>query len=121
MLIIPAKGQELTALFGTLADFTTDPIPLGDNDRATLDWNVMDVGSTGVGASMRCFGQVSNDRVNWLFAPGVVLGAAVPGLFRLTAPVHGVFIRFLFRMSVAGAPGDSGRANFDLHVLLDHA
>jgi hypothetical protein len=122
MLIVPAKDLEIVAAAGTESVVLTDPFPVGDNDRATVEFHVQVLGTTGPAVAAKYAAEVSLDAVNFTSVPGLAVGLTVPGIAQQTASANGAFIRFLLKLVVdPGVPGDIGWTTVDLHVLLDHA
>jgi hypothetical protein len=122
VLVVPAKNLEMLAILGTTSTVVTDSIPLGHNDRATVEFKVSVLGTTGVQAIVKYFAEASFDGNAWLPIPGLGTGLTIPDVVRQTAPAHGALIRFHIDHFVAvGGPGDIAWATIDLHVFLDHA
>ena len=123
VVTVVANNQEITAVADLGSLVTTDTYRLGDNDRATVMWNVHSIWALGGGTTtLQWYAQVSNDRVNWVDVGGAMsdAGSAPTGSTprKKSGPVDGEFIRFVFLISNSG--GTLGGASFDLHVLFDH-
>ena len=122
LLIVPAKDLEIVAAAGTESVVLTDPFPLGDNDRATVEFHVQVLGTTGPAVAAKYAAEVSLDGANYTSVPGLAVGLAAPGIAQQTAATNGASIRFMLKLLVQpGVPGDIGWTTVDLHVLLDHA
>lgn len=122
MVIAFANNQSLTAVEGNPSTITTDPVPLGNNDRATAMLNVHSLWeSNGGGSSLSYQAQVSNDGVNWVNVTALTdTATGVTSTPRQkTEEVNGAYIRFRFTHTITTA-GETGGVCFDLHVKLDH-
>jgi hypothetical protein len=96
---------------------TTREIPIGDNNRATIELDLrhrVEVAAT-------CRGQVSRDGKNWSDAPGLALRVTTPGVARHTAPIEGAVLRFVIEAENSVVSGDIAGAAFELSVRLDRA
>jgi hypothetical protein len=118
-----ANNQSLTCIAGTPSEITTDPVNLGADDRATVNWNIHYIWALGGGATTLTWKlQVSNDGVHWVDVTSMTdsTTAATGSTPRQKiGAVNGEFLRFVVTLSNAG--GDLGGACYDLHVKLDHA
>ena len=123
MVVAFANNQTLV-LVGTAAILiNTDPVPLGNNDRASCIANVHALGQTGVGAVQLVYtAQVSNDGGQTWISTTVTDTRTAVGAARVVGAVNGALLRFQFAISnTGGAGGDVSFVTFDLHVNLDHA
>ena len=126
MNMVVAQNQAMTARIGAPSVIYTDPIELGDNDRATVMWMIhylwaFDVGGGAAVGTAGWAAEVSNDGVNWVpvGAAGSDTSAVAPPLpLPKTFAANGQFIRF--KMTLMVAPGDLTGVAFDLHVKFDH-
>ncbi|MCG3135735.1 MAG: hypothetical protein HMLKMBBP_03491 [Planctomycetes bacterium] len=118
MLACPAHSRAATTI-PTLGD----PVNLGADDRATVNWNIHYIWSLSGGATTLTWKlQVSNDGVHWVDATSMTdsTTAATGSTPRQKiGAVNGEFLRFVVTLSHTG--GDLGGACYDLHVKLDHA
>lgn len=120
-MVIPVADNQWFLRQGSgSTSVTTDPIPLGDNDRATAILVVHDIfgGALATDREIAFKGQVSNDGVHWV--DGGPLGTAnevsdTP--LAVTADVNGAWLRFVITMSMFAA--GLGGAVLDLKVRLD--
>lgn len=117
-----ANNQELTMAGPGEAVIYTDPVPLGDSDRATVAFNVHYLWVTGTGTPVADVGyeaQVSIDGVHWVTAFGdSVASGDAPKVSTTTDEVHGAFVRFKLALNNGF---DLAGTCIDLHVKLDHA
>ena len=123
MVIAFANNQPMTAIFGTTSVITTDPVPLGHNDRASAMLNTHYVFTQGGTATLSYQAQVSNDGTNWVdvtaLTESVTTATTTPE--QVVAAVNGAYLRFKFSLTIAaGSAGDIAGVGFDLHVNLDH-
>ncbi len=120
MVIAFANNQVIVSSDGATSIIYTDPVPLGDADRATANLMVDYIYNT-TAPGFVYQGQVSNDGTNWIDVTGLTDGvtAAITSPAQKVAAVHGAFIRFKY--SFKAATSVVGAVSFDLHVLLDHA
>ena len=73
---VVANNQEITSVADVGALMTTDPYRLGDNDRATVMWNVNSIWALGGGTTtLNWSAEVSNDGVNWVDVGGAMSDA----------------------------------------------
>lgn len=125
MVTVFADNQSMTAKSGTPSVIYTDPVALGNADRAIPFFMVHALWAWGGGAAatLAYQGQVSNDGVNWVDATGcdddTTTPTTTPQVLSPPPGVFGAFIRFKFTLTVDS--GDLAGATFDLHVKLDHA
>ncbi len=122
MLVTVADNQWILRQDPGVTVYTSDPVEIGANDRATaiLVAHSLFGGAIPADRAFSYVCQVSLDGVNWLDrgpADGINDAAQTPS--SVTGEVHATYIRFQFRftMSVAGLGG----ALFDLKVLVDRA
>lgn len=126
MNLVVADNQPVTAV-GTMSNLFTDPIELGQNDRATVNFTVhylwtYNAGGGGTAASLGYQAQVSNDGVYWASALGggdSATAATGSTPQQLVFPVNGKFVRF--SLTFITVSGTLSGAAFDLHVKFDHA
>ncbi len=124
MIVAFANNQTMSAVGGgSTNDLYTDPVPMGENDRASPIFNVHYAFAGGGGGTptISYQGQMSNDGTNWVDVTGLTdsttAATATPRALAAKS-VNGAFIRFKFSFGSTGT-GTAGVA-FDLHVLLDH-
>lgn len=103
MTTVFANNQPMTAVGGTDSVIWTDPVPLGDADRATAIFVVHYLWATGggsPGATLEYVGEVSNDGVSWLDSDsqGAASGAVPP--IPSTESELGAFLRYRFTLHV---------------------
>lgn len=101
--------------------FTSEPISIGDNDRATVDFAVRSFGASAFDAVATCRAEVTHDEKVWTEAPALSLRASAPGATRQVGAVGGAKLRFVVGLEVAGSPRGIDAAAFDLRVALDRA
>lgn len=126
MVTVFANNQALTCMNPTISEITTDPVSLGDADRATVNMNVHYIWAQGGTTTNVAYqAQVSNDGVYWVDVTGGSDSKATPTAStpaQKVFAVNGAFLRFKMTLSnVGGAGGELGGACIDLHVNLDHA
>ena len=120
MLIAPADNQWILRQDMGTTTITTDPVPLGGNDRATaiLVAHSLFGGAIPADRLLAYVTQVSLDGVHWVTqGPSATVNDAANTPAAVTSDVNGAWVRFEFKftMQVAGLGG----AVFDLKVLLD--
>lgn len=121
MLVVFANNQTLVADTGTTVTITTDPVAVGDNNRATGITSVhaiFNAGTAGLAWAM----QVSNDGQNWVTqgpATSSPIVAAGASLQDQNNAVTGVYARLLITFQASG--GGMGAVTFDIHVNFDLA
>ena len=126
MNMVVAQNQAMTARIGAPSVIYTDPIELGDNDRATVMWMIhylwaWDSGGGAANAAASWEAEVSNNAMNWVPvgpAGSDSSNAAVPNPLPKTFAANGQFIRFKLTLSVT--LGTLAGVAFDLHVKFDH-
>ncbi len=127
MVVAFANNQVMVAVNDGVATISTDPVPLGGNDRAAAIFNVRYVqrpGGGGVTATIAYQAQVSNDGVEWVNVATLTDSATdvTNPARQVVAAVNGAYLRFLYTFSLTGASaGQMAGTCFDLHVNLDHA
>lgn len=116
MLVAFANNQVMLA-DTAITTITTDPIPLGDNDRASAILSVHYIFG-GASRLLTYTTQVSNDGVTWVDdGPTGTAATSAPPSINVVANVNGAFMRVKFDLTIGGG---LGAACFDLHVVLDH-
>lgn len=117
MLVVFANNMCLVDYNSVGASVTTDPVAIGDNNRATGTTTIHKLlNASGLSWSM----QVSNDGVNW-----VTQGPSATGLAAEATTLQGpqtvtaVYARLLITFVSSG--GNIGAAMFDIHVNFDRA
>lgn len=126
MNMVVAQNQAMTALIGAPSVIYTDPIELGDNDRATVMWMIhylwaWDSGGGAANALASYETEVSNNAMNWVpigAAGNDSSNAALPNPLPKTFAANGQFIRFKLTLNVT--LGTLAGVAFDLHVKFDH-
>lgn len=127
MTTVFANNQAMTAYNAVDSVIYSDPVSMGDADRATINWNVhylwaYDGGGGGATGTASYIAQVSNDGAYWVDVTAATDSAtAATGSTpkQIVALCRGEFIRF--KMTLAVTAGDLAGVAFDLHVKLDHA
>jgi hypothetical protein len=120
MLVVFANNMTLVANTSTTSTVTTDPVAIGDNNRATGITNthvIFNAGAAGLSWKM----QVSNDGQNWVdMGPAVSpVITAVGTELQAAANVTCVYARLQISFQASG--GGIGAATFDIHVNFDRA
>jgi hypothetical protein len=99
--------------------FTTEPVEIGDNDRATVDFAVRSIGASGLDAVATCRGELTHDGKVWTAAPELSVRASAPGVVRQVGAVAGAKLRFVVGLEVGGSQREIDAGAFDLRVALD--
>jgi hypothetical protein len=118
MLVVFANNQTLVANTSTTTTVTTDPVAIGDNNRATGITNIHAIFNA-VGLSWQM--QVSNDGQNWVTQGPELAATAATGttLQDDNNTVSAVYARLQILFQASG--GGIGAAIFDVHVNFDRA
>jgi hypothetical protein len=111
-----ADNQVIVAADGGTTTIYTDPVPLGDDDRGTAQFQVEYIFNSAT-PHLVYLAQVSLDGTNWVDT-ALTDDASAAGVSALTEELHGAFVRFKFSLTAASSV--VAAACFDLHVLLDH-
>ena len=119
MLVVFANNQVLVANTSTTVTVTTDPVPVGDNNRATGITNVHGIFNDGA-AGLSWKMQVSNDGQTWEDqGPSTGVISAVGSSLEAPTTVSCVYARLEISFQASGA--GLGAATFDVHVNFDRA
>lgn len=126
MVTVVAQNQAMTAVNGLVSVIYTDPIDLGDNDRATVMWMIhylwaFDAGGGGATGTAGWEAEVSNNATDWVpvgMAGSDTSVTALPNPLPKTFAANGQFIRF--KLTLLPTAGDIAGSCVDLHVKFDH-
>lgn len=122
MMVVFANCQAMTTQAPSISTVTTDPVALGNVDRATCEFQAHylweQAGPTTVSYQI----QTSNDGVNFVNVGGASASLNASGIRTDTfSGVIGAFARVAFTFNNSGPGGTLAGVAFDLHVNLDHS
>jgi hypothetical protein len=123
MVVVFANNQTLVAAQGGALTVFTDPVPLNNNDRLSVMWNIHHIFKSGTGTTTATYtAQLSNDGgQNWVDSAAVLDSETAAGVYQIVGEVNAALLRFKFGLNVSGgSTGDVGGCCFDLHVNMDH-
>ena len=122
MVVAFANNQTLVLVGTAGTTISTDPVPMGNNDRLSCISNVHSLGQTGGAVQVVYTAQVSNDGGQTWISTTITDTLNVVGGRRFVGLANGALVRFLFVISnPTGGGTDVSFMTFDLHVNMVHA
>ncbi len=126
MVVVFANNQTMVAIGAQPKVIFSDPVPLGENDRASAQFTVHVLDKTGgTTLTQSWIAQLSNDggQVFLDVTTGLEDSTVATGTRPLVvSPANGVLMRIKFTLQNTGAAStDVATSCFDLHVNVDHA
>jgi hypothetical protein len=118
-----ANNQVMVTASSAAVSITTDPVPLGNNDRASLILLVhYAFGGTNPASdqTLSIQPQVSNDGTTWVDVGAFIdVNEAGDTPVQDVRAVQGAYLRYEFTWAIGS--GSTGAVCFDVQVKLDHA